>query len=69
MLYDMYILGHKDNYGFTLSDFFGNVGKTDICILIAFKTLYVIMLPCCFFRVLLNYYKFSKCRSYFLNFA
>lgn len=69
MVYDMYILGHKDNYGFTLGDFFGNVGKTDICILIAFKTLYIIMLPCCFFCVLLNYFKFSKCRSYYLKFA
>lgn len=69
MVYGMYILGHKDNYGFTLADFFSNVGKTDTCILIAFKTLYVIMLPYCFLCVLLKYFKFSKCRTYYLNLA
>lgn len=69
MVYDMYILEHKDNYGFTLVDFFSNVGETDTCILIAFKTLYVIILPYCFLCVLLNYFKFSKYRSYYLNFA
>lgn len=59
MVCDMYILGHKDNYGFTLADLGGSWESRHIyinCIL----TLYVTMLPYCFFCMLLNYFKFSK---------